>query len=505
MEEEMILTAKSQQVCARALVLLLWLMASAQAQDLSAVKGIDGKEALFHVKFLASAELRGREAFTSDERIAGRYIANEFERYGLKAIDSGRTYFQEIDAKHISVSAPGLLALGGHAFTEGKDYRIAAVGSNDLDARVVFVGYGVTVAEYDSYAGVDAKGKIVMVFEGNFRGKGGSGASLPALLIGNAINHGATGMIFVRGTSPRNRKWEIESELSLASLTFPIAAASRRGICHWSDEVWSQWSKFPLAYVSIDVANGLLGKAATTITALKKEADDKGKPNSFVLGQRLKMQASVQISTRRTRNVIGFLEGRDPSVRDQVIVIGAHYDHVGVTKDTIVAYGADDNASGTAALLEIAQAFTECNLKPRRSVLLIAFTGEEKGLIGSQYYVDHPLVPLSKTKAFINLDMVGRNDPCTIKMDSRGISESLTAITEQSAKDAGMKMEDWDDPTGSDQGAFFMKDVPFLWFFDGGGDFAHGPADSWDKIAAEKLEKVARLCFLTVYRIADGE
>jgi hypothetical protein len=502
----MILSARSRGVCAVMLATLVWLSSSTRAQELSAVQGINGKQALLHVKFLASAELRGREAFTPDERVAGRYIANEFERYGLQAIDSGKTFFQEIGSEYMAVTTGNLLASEGHEFVEGKDYRIAAAGSNTLEAGIVFVGYGVTLKEYDCYAGVDARGKIVMIFEGNFRGKGGSGASLPAFLIANAINHGAVGMIFVRGTSPKNKKWEIGTELSLASLAFPIAAGTRRGICQWSDDMWSKWSKFPLAYISIDVANQLLVGTSASITALKEEIDNDGKPKSFLLDRRLNMRANVQVGTRYTRNVLGFVKGRDSSLRDQVIIVGAHYDHVGVAEDPAeIAYGADDNASGTAAVLEIAQAFGECKQRPRRSVLFIAFTGEEKGLIGSQYYVDHPLVPLSKTKAFINLDMVGRNDPCTIKMNSRGISESLTAITEQSAKDAGMKMEDWDDPTGSDQGAFFMKDVPFLWFFDGGGDFAHGPADSWDKIAAEKLEKVARLCFLTVYRIADGE
>jgi hypothetical protein len=413
-------------VCAITLSAFLWLIATAQAQDISPVKRIDGKEALFHIKFLASAELKGRETFTPEELTAGRYIANEFERYGLKAIDSEQTYFQEIDARHTAVSPPSLLALGGHAFTEGKDYRIAAIGSNTLDAEVVFVGYGVTVKDHDSYGGVDATGKIVMVFEGNFPGKGGSAASLPALLIGNAINHGATGMIFVTGTSPKNRKWEIGSELSLASMLFPIAAASRRGICQWSDEVWKKWLEFPFAYVSMDVANELLAKSTRTVTALKKDIDDSGKPSSFELDQKLKIQANVHIGTRRTRNVVGFVEGRDATVRNQVIIVGAHYDHVGVMRDSIgIAYGADDNASGTATLLEIARAFAECKLKPRRSLLFIAFTGEERGLIGSQYYVDHPLVPLSKTIAYINLVPFQKNNLVlfTKVLDIRGVND----------------------------------------------------------------------------------
>jgi len=490
--------------CRAVVVVLAAIGISSYSQELPDVAGISGRDLLLHVKFLASPEMRGRDTFSPEQLIAGNYIALQFERYGLRPVGDRGTHFQEIVSKHAKVTQPSALEVDGRSLAEGRDYDVVAVGSNSLDTSVVFVGYGVTTRGYDSYAGVDVRGKIVLLFEGNFPGKGGSLISLPQLLIGNAIQHGASGMIFVRGTSPRNKKREIESELSVASLTFPIAAALKIGLCQWSDDVWKKWYSFPFLYVAEEVGDTLLTRTGETTQMLKRKIDASGKPMSFPLSCRVKLQAGVHVESRRTMNVVGLIEGRDPVLRKQVVIVGAHYDHISIAKDSVgIPCGADDNASGTAVVIEVARALAGCQQKPRRSVLFIAFTGEERSLIGSHYYVEHPIFPLSETVAMLNLDMVGRNDPDRIKMVSSGGIKGLGTITERSATDVGLTVEPFEDVGGSDQAAFVLRDVPIVWLFDGGGDFIHGSEDTWEKISAQKLEKVARFCFLSTYRIAD--
>jgi Zn-dependent M28 family amino/carboxypeptidase len=255
----------------------------------------------------------------------------------------------------------------------------------------------------------------------------------------------------------------------------------------------------------MDAANQLLAKTGKTVIEFKQEIDKTGKPHSVPLKKIVRMETNVSHSSRYTMNVIGMIKGSDPSLRDEFVVIGAHYDHIGIKAELgEVYYGADDNASGTGALLEIAQAFSQCSRKPKRSILFIAFTGEERGLIGSQYYVDHPVVPLSKTVAMFNMDMIGRNDPDIIDIGCMG-DENLITFSNDASRivDINIHFNKDNIHVSTDHASFLIKDIPVLFYHDGGGDFAHKTIDTWDKLLPQKIEKVARLCFLTAYSIAD--
>ena len=484
-------------------MLVTLLCSFARSQDQSALESIKGSEIVHHIKFLASEEMRGRETFTREHMIAARYIANAFELYGLKRPPNYPDYYQRIPSKLLSVGTPNAFATRESNYIEGEDFRAAAVGSGTLDAEVMFVGYGVTREGYDSYAGVNVRNKIVMVFEGNFPGKGGSFPSLPQLLVGNAIQHGASGMIFVRGSSPKNKKWEIGSELSKASLISPIVMAKKMKILDWNETTWKQWSHFPMVYVSMEVANDLLGRSKRTIGELKEEIDRLGKSHSFSLQQNVSLSIHVYESQQSTVNVVGMIEGTDPVLREEVIIVGAHYDHLSISSESgETLYGADDNASGIAALLEIAEAFSFCDAKPKRSILFIAFTGEEKSLIGSQYYIDHPVVASEKTTAMLNLDMIGRNDSTEIIVASQGQIKGFSPFLHEAAHKVGIVVRESEDISGSDHLAFSFQSIPVIFFFDGGGEFGHSPNDTWVQLSRYKMEQVARLCFLAIDRKA---
>lgn len=471
-------------------------------------ESITGEELLYHVKFLASDEMKGRETFTPEQFVAARYIANEFERYGLKKAGDSQSYYQNFALEYAAVCSPNNLEISGKAYTEGKDFRTAAVGSSKIMSKIVFAGYGITVSDYDSYADVDVKGKIVMLFQGKIkrRGRVWGFAPLHEVRVLNAIKHGAAGMIFVLGASPKDHKLPIPQEGPVLERFHQIVKLTQKyKLGNYDKQDLEKIRSFPLVYMHLDAADEFFKNTGRTIQKMKEEIDKTQRPHSFEMKHTAEIQTSVSHRLRQTMNVIGLIEGRDPSLKNEIVVIGAHYDHLGVTKDGKEVFnGADDNASGTAALLEIAQAFAECQTKPRRSLLFIAFTGEEKGVLGSGYYINHPVIPLSRTAAMLNMDMIGRNDPDSIQTITKE-REVFTPLTQEISKKMGIKLAE---PTASlysstDHFPFLEEGIPVIWYFDGGGSFAHKTYDTWDKLSPEKMERVARLCFLTAYQTAD--
>jgi len=479
-------------------------------QKFAGQESITGEDLLHHVRFLASDEMKGRETFTSEQLVAARYIVNEFEKYKLKPFGETQSYYQNFGLKYAEVGSPNKLEINGKIYREGKDFISAALGKANIESQIAFVGYGITTPEYDSYADVDVEGKIVMLFQGKIKRKGKvwGFAPLHEVRVLNAVKHGAVGMIFVRGTSPKDHKMPIPQEGPVLERFHQIAPlAQKLKVGDFGNEDLEKITSFPLVYMNLNAADELFKNKDKTIEEIKKKIDNTRSPNSFPMAQTAKIQTNVSHRVRQTMNVIGIIEGRDSSLKKEAVLIGAHYDHIGVIKEGEKVYnGADDNASGTAALLEIAQAFAKSQRKPKRSLLFVAFTGEEKGVLGSGYYISHPVIPLSQTTAVLNMDMIGRNDPNSIQAVTEEKSR-LKTISQKISQKVGIKLEE---PTASvnsstDHFPFLEKGIPVIWYFDGGGDFAHSTSDTWDKLSPEKMEKVARLCFLTAYRLADQE
>ncbi len=489
--------------------LAVWTFVACQDSDV--YLKISGKEILSQAKYLSSEKFKGRETFSDEQLEAGCYIAGKFRDYGLRPADPNAGFYQTIEMEYGIVGRSNRLLSDEKSFREGTDYRVAAVGSNTIASRIAFVGYGITTNGHDSYATLDVRDKIVMVFEGklNKSGKEYGIAPLHGVLVVNAINHGGAGMIFVEGTSPKSRKMPIPSKFAAGSMQPYLETAQKMGLIRLGPEIKSAWHNFPLVYITTEVADILLKKSNRTIMDLKNTIDKTGKPLSFLLDQQVKIQTNVSHDLKETANIVGLIEGRDPAFKKKAVVIGAHYDHIGIipTPDApekeLIAYGADDNASGTAALMEIARSFAGSRVKPRQSILLIAFTGEETGALGSQFYSEHPLIPLSQTVAILNLDMIGRNDPRTIKIFCS--RPDLFDLSLELSREAGILPEHLDEgyAESSDHANFLAKKIPVIFYYDGGGNFAHSAADTWGQLSPEKMEAVARLCFLTAWSIAN--
>lgn len=210
------------------------------------------------------------------------------------------------------------------------------------------------------------------------------------------------------------------------------------------------------------------------------------------------------------RNVVGFLEGSDPVLKKEVLIIGAHYDHVGPYKtprfeQDSIYNGADDNASGTAGVMVNAKAFCALNERPKRSILFIAFGGEEKGLVGSAFYCKNPLFPLENTVAMLNMDMISRNDPNMVHIVASKKSPDLTKINEKENEKLGLKLDYGQDMfiNSSDHAPFLAQGIPALFYFTGVTKVLHSPKDEADTIDSGKAEKIAKLVFYNAYYIAN--
>ena len=208
---------------------------------------------------------------------------------------------------------------------------------------------------------------------------------------------------------------------------------------------------------------------------------------------------------QKTQNVVGFLQGTDPKLRDEVIVIGAHYDHVGM-KNGRIFNGADDNASGTAGLLEIAEAFSEMSIRPRRSILFAAFSAEELGLLGSKFYVENPVKPLKKTVAMINLDMISRNLANKVSVIGSNRSRELHEINIAANDEIGLDLVYNGERyfSRSDQANFAKYKIPVIFYNTDAHPDYHRPTDTPEKINAEKLARIARLAFLVAWEISNS-
>ncbi len=262
-------------------------------------------------------------------------------------------------------------------------------------------------------------------------------------------------------------------------------------------------------YVITLAADDMQGRKAGQPGAQKAAQYIAGKFKEFGLataGQDGYLQ-KFSFGKTQTENVIGILEGTDAKLKNEIIVIGAHYDHIGVDKKGDVFNGADDDASGTSVMMEVAQAFGTGKEKPRRTIVFIAFGAEEAGLKGSNYYAKHPVRPIDKTVLMINLEMMGRGDPGQVTvMRLNNLTKAVRAALDDAAKSSGLKLADGQDEhlREGDQYSFHAAGVPILCLYGGDNhpDY-HQPSDTSDKIQPEWMESVARAVFLTVQRSAN--
>jgi hypothetical protein len=446
----------------RIALLLLLIALPLAAQDISPAR-IAG-----HMRFLASDLLEGRGTATRGYMIAAEYVATRYESIGLEPGASG-SWFQNVPFRKITpIPDASSITIGSTTLQFGSGFATAGDPVHEdarADGPVVFVGYGITAPSemHDDYAGVDVRGKIVAYFSGapkTFSNDVRAHYSSSLVKYGNAEAHGAIGALTLRTAFDERR-----------SAWSRVVRQSKLGAMNWIESGGTPHATFPRlgasATLSHDGALTLLGDD------LKKldDALDAGKSKSYELPVRASMHIVSKHENVISPNVVGILRGSDPKLRDEYVVYSAHLDHLGISDpvdgDTI-NNGALDNASGVASILEIARAFGAAARRPKRSILFLATTGEEKGLRGADYFANNPTVPARSIVADINVDEILMFHPVKDIVPIGGEHSTLGETAARVAKSMGLIMSPDPQPeeivfVRSDQYPFVKRGVPSIY------------------------------------------
>jgi Peptidase family M28/PDZ domain/PA domain len=483
------------------------LLAVLAAACVAATAPVHSDRWLNDVKYLASDELKGRGDGTPELDKAADYIADQFRKAGLEPLPGG--FFQPFSAttgaelgknNQLAETAPK-----SQRYRLKEDFLpLTFSGSGEPSGAVAFVGYGITAPEYnyDDYRGVDVSGRIALVLRHEpqendensiFRGRQMTRYAEFASKAVNARAHGAIALLVVN--DPVNHPGSEDRLVPFGSASGP----NDIGI--------------PVLQVKQDVVNGWMKPTGQSLESLQKAIDRDLSNHSFLLPAsfRLTIHADVHQKREKLKNVIGVLRGSDPRLRDEYIVIGAHYDHLGdgsqggsLAPSQIgeIHPGADDNASGTAGVMELARMLAPERDHLRRSILFMTFAGEELGLLGSAYYVQQPLVPLDSTIAMLNLDMVGRVTNNKLFIGGAGTSPGFRKLVEEENQSSQFALDFSDlGYDASDHMSFGRNRVPVLFFFSGLHADYHRPSDTWDKVKPLETGMVLELVARVVRRI----
>ncbi|MFA7359909.1 MAG: M20/M25/M40 family metallo-hydrolase [Candidatus Kapaibacterium sp.] len=445
------------------------------------------------VEYLASPELNGRLGGSEGYYKAASFMADEFKKLGLKPIgDEG--YFQNFNVEYNEIIAPCKFAMVNKEgslinYKLGDDFVCRGfTGSGNINAEVVFVGYGFSEKTYDfdEYENTDVKGKIAIMFKQTPSWQHGENNWNQSLRYRAKIaqDNGALGVIFV---SKPNDKYPQK----------PIGSVM--------DGEGEHLENFPMIHADITVIDQLLAANGKNLKDIQTQIDESKKPVSFITTQKVYLEVNAKYDkARKTMNVAGLLEGSDDKLKNEYLVIGAHLDHAGGQASEIYFPGANDNASGSASVLEIARAFVGSGVKPKRSILFILFSNEESGLNGANYYANNPLVPLEKTVAMFNNDCIGHGD--SIQIGNGKSSPILWQITNSidSVNTNTMISRTWNGG-GADAEPFHKKGIPCLYFVSYFSyTHLHLQSDKPETLNPAVFENISRLGYMTAYEVALG-
>jgi len=498
-----------------------------------------------HIEFLASDKLEGRRTGSPGANLAAEYIAREFSRYGLRRsigrdlpgmsileADSPKRYLQEFPyIAGVELGKGNELSFAQEKDSSMTRLRVAedwmplglSVNTKIERAEYIFVGYGITATElkYNSYS-LAAKDRIAIALAGTPDGDNPHGqfaryedVRWKAIAARNA---GVKALLIIANEKNFNddRLSRLHYNNSGGDAGLPVAVISQQAAARL----------FPSLNISKDLISALTELAQQTSNAENSQAFITPAMITSLPLKGITLSISTNVIRRQVLayNVVGIRDGSDPILKKEVVVIGAHYDHLGrggegslAAKEGDIHYGADDNASGVAGLLELARIFSEQESRPRRTIVFIAFSGEEEGLLGSNYYVNHPIVPLANTVAMINMDMIGRMKNNKLIVGGMGTSQEWRELVENanrgftpyvigtvsgsSASEGRAVMGAYDPKTTdndkkpqflltlnedgfgpSDHSSFYAKQIPVLFFWTGTHEDYHKPSDTADKI-----------------------
>ncbi len=547
---------------------------------------IRSRDMMAMLAFLSSDNLEGREIGTRGYDTAAEYAQSLFSLWGLlpggdtpkppppamrqpgpekPAARPERSYLQSFELKEaVESSASASLQISGKTgilrsvpFTQGIDFILSSPTPLDITAPLVFAGYGISEKSigYDDLAGIDVKDRIVIILseapgredsaspfqkkemkEKYFPAAPGRMGGPDSAKTAELMKRGALGVLLVRNSLAENgdihrdilNQQQVNDEKA-------ILPDSRKKLLLFGGKR-QPWEGRNVIRISREMADAILASAGETVEGLQKKIAAKYKPASLKLsGASLHIRNQVRFQLLRSANVIGYIEGSDSQLKHQAVVIGAHLDHLGRRGDYIYN-GAEDNASGACGVLAMARALAMNPEKPKRSVVFCLWTGEEEGLLGSRWYVEHPLFSMDDTVANFNLDMIATawSEPGLRRMmrmlnategeqllkkikpeNFLSLSHSFAATDLKNAlmqanRHVGFDILYRESPQtldrmmgGSDHAPFAMAGRPWVFFITGMSDVYHTPADSMDKFSGNHMEKVSRLVFLASFLLAD--
>ncbi len=440
-----------------------------------------------NLKFLSSDSLKGRFPGTPQDQLAANYIMSQFKNAGLKPLaENGMQYFKIITK--VELGAKNTFSYNGTTATLKTDFTALPYTDNaTLESEVVFVGYGFDIntdsLKWNDYQGLDVKGKWLLVLRGDPELDKNTSVFISYSKERNKIltakDKGAAGVIFVSGKKLEDKDVLIAFQTSRND--------SRAGL--------------PVLNITRNIANKIIAISGKSIDSLENELNLNRKPMSFDCKMKVNAKTETIFEEVRTQNVVAMLEGTDAKLKDEYIVVGAHFDHLGMggpesgsrMPDTIAVHnGADDNASGSVAVIDLGNKMSAVRKSLKRSIIFVCFSSEELGLLGSKYFVKNSPVDIKKIKLMFNFDMVGRLDSAQhLTVGGVGTSTESEKIINDLGKKTTLKLSLSPDGYGpSDHASFYGENIPVLYFHTGVHDDYHTPNDDFKLINLDGEQKV---------------
>jgi hypothetical protein len=461
---------------------------------------ITSAEIFEHIKYLASDELEGRMTGSEKIKQAADYIKNEFQKAGLEPVFNG-SFFQEfpfISKLEFGKNSFSLIGQTNLELNLSKDYTPISFTDNlTVEGDLVFAGFGISSQDlnYDDYQGLDVKDKIVVVFRNNPESNDPNSKfnrfSSFRVKTSVARDKGAKGIIFINTSEKKDDDNLVNLRYDGAGKVKDIAAIQ----------------------VKRNIIDDILRNSGKSLEELENQIVETKQPNSFLIeGKKVKIQTTVNEIESKCINVGALLRGNDPQLKNEYLVVGAHFDHLGWggsnslhQGEPQIHNGADDNASGTTGLLELSEKFASIRNDLKRSIIFFAFSGEELGLLGSSYLVKNFPVPIENVVSMFNMDMIGRLKENNLIVYGTGTSSNWKNILNEK-NNFDFKLTFNDEGFGpSDHAAFYGMKIPVLFFFTGTHNDYHKPSDDYDKINSEGQEKILKYIFEIAKEVVNGD
>jgi aminopeptidase YwaD len=465
----------------------------------SVTRKITTSELQNHIKYLSSDSLKGRLTGTTGDSLAALYIKNQLMLSGIIPLSGDSFQRYEVTNKVIA-GEKNFLSVNGEKLNQSTDFApFSFSGNSSLEANAVFAGYGFNInndsLQWNDYEKIDVKGKWVLILRGDPEPEKSVSGFIPFSSDRDKVlaakDMGASGALLVSGPVFD----EEDSFEPLSSGDYSVG--------------------IPVLRIKREVADDILKKTNNTIADLEKRINSTKKSSGFETGVNVSGGSEIIEKKSATRNVIMILPGEDELLKDEYVIIGAHFDHLGMggqgsssrARDTVaVHHGADDNASGVGEMIELAEKFALTKGSHKRSMIFAAFSGEEEGLLGSKYFTDNPLIDLTKVNAMINLDMVGRlQDSSSLQIGGVGTAEGLKELVKSLSDTNLIRLTFSDEGYGpSDHSSFYGKNIPVLFYSTGAHLDYHTPSDTWDKINYTGMVEISNLIFNVTENLANN-